>query len=55
MALDLGTNDQYALTLLGSAGSDDQYDGSVNGSSLAARPYAKNSSGVRANFPKQGL
>lgn len=51
MALDLGSNDQYALTLLGSNGSDDQYDGSSNGggsSSLAARPYSKSSSGVRA-------
>lgn len=48
MALDLGGNDQYALTLLGGNGSDDQYDGSVSGgNSLATRPYSKNSSSVR--------
>ncbi|KAG6610170.1 Regulation of nuclear pre-mRNA domain-containing protein 1B [Phytophthora cinnamomi] len=48
MALDLGSNDQYALTLLGGNGSDDQYDGPSNGgsSSLASRPYSKTSSGA---------
>ncbi|POM72488.1 Hypothetical protein PHPALM_10787, partial [Phytophthora palmivora] len=46
MALDLGGNDQYALTLLGSNGSDDQYDGPANSSSLATRPYSKTTGGA---------
>ena len=51
MALDFGRNDQYALALLGGNGSDDQYEGSANGSnSLANRPYSKNTSGVRLSF-----
>ncbi|CEG43551.1 uncharacterized protein PHALS_13743 [Plasmopara halstedii] len=41
MALDLG-NDQYALALLGTNGSDDQYEGG----NLASRPYSKSSNGV---------